>query len=102
MNTNRIQVGAGSKALAVCAVLIVADSGVAEPVAPRDVTTAVETWLSQVISDARADATIDYLEPYVVDGETRAYIAHLVGGGFCLAGADDRVLPVYLYSPRGK
>jgi hypothetical protein len=28
-----------------------------------------------------------------------AYVAHLAGGGFCLCGADDRLLPVYVYNP---
>jgi len=48
------------------------------------------------------DAVIDRMEPHQVKGETVAYIAHLSGGGFCLCGADDLVLPVYLYSPQGK
>jgi hypothetical protein len=67
----------------------------------RDVAAAVETWLQGVIADTRPDAAVEEMEPYVVDGETVAYIVHLVGGGFCLAGADDLVLPVYFYSPHG-
>jgi hypothetical protein len=39
--------------------------------------------------------------PYRAGGEVVAYIALLAGGGFCLAGADTAVLPVYFYSPRG-
>ena len=60
---------------------------------------AVETWVRQVTADARPDAVIERMEPYRVNGQTVAYIAHLLGGGFCLCGADDLVLPVYLYSP---
>jgi hypothetical protein len=41
------------------------------------------------------------MEPHQVDGRTVAYIAHLSGGGFCLCGADELVLPVYYYCPRG-
>ena len=44
---------------------------------------------------------IEKMEPHNVKGETVAYIAHLKGGGFCLCGADETVLPVYLYSPHG-
>jgi len=66
-----------------------------------DVRAAVETWVRQVPAQARPDAVIESMEPYAVDGETYAYIAHLAGGGFCLSGADDLVLPVYFYCPRG-
>ncbi len=65
----------------------------------RDATT---TWLRQVITDARPDANIDRLDPWLSDGEIVAYVAHLEGGGFCLCGADDLSLPVYLYAPQGQ
>ncbi len=67
----------------------------------HDVRSAVETWVRSVTADARADAFIADLEPHQLDGQTVGYIAHLSGGGFCLCGADDRLLPVYLYSPAG-
>ncbi len=73
----------------------------AEPMTELEVVAAVETWLQGVITDARADATVEFMEPHLVDGETVAYIVHLAGGGFCLSGADDLVLPVYFYSPDG-
>ncbi len=73
----------------------------AEPKTEQEVAAAVETWLQGVITDARADAAVERMEPYVVDGATVAYIVHLAGGGFCLSGADDLVLPVYFYSPEG-
>jgi len=66
-----------------------------------DVRAAVETWVRHVTAEARPEAVVERMEPYRVEGETVAYIAHLQGGGFCLAGADDLVLPVYLYSPHG-
>ena len=67
----------------------------------HEVRTAVETWVRYVTADARPDAFIEMMEPYKIQGKTVAYIAHLMGGGFCLCGADDLVLPVYLYSPKG-
>jgi hypothetical protein len=69
--------------------------------AETDVRAAVETWVRYVTAEARPDAVVERLEPYQLDGQTVAYVAHLEGGGFCLCGADDLVLPVYFYSPRG-
>ncbi|MBN1259697.1 MAG: C10 family peptidase [Anaerolineae bacterium] len=71
----------------------------AEPVPEPDVRAAVETWVRKVTAERRPDATVSRMEPYRVDGEIAAYIAHLAGGGFCLAGADTLALPVTLYSP---
>ena len=67
----------------------------------NQVRTAVETWVRYIAADARPEAVIARMEPYQADGTTVAYIAHIVGGGFCLCGADDSLLPVYLYSPAG-
>ena len=67
-----------------------------------DVRLAVTTWVRQVTADAKPDAVIEQIEPHVVDGQTVAYIAHLKGGGYCLCGCDDLVLPVYLYSPKDR
>ncbi|RLB68610.1 MAG: hypothetical protein DRH04_06655 [Deltaproteobacteria bacterium] len=65
-----------------------------------DVKVAVETWLGGFSADAGPDVKVARLEPYILDGEIMAYIAYLSNGGFCLCGADDLVLPVYLYNPR--
>jgi hypothetical protein len=54
-----------------------------------------------VSRDARPDAYVTHMEPHTVGDEIVAYIAHLNGGGYCLCGADDLVLPVYLYVPDG-
>ncbi len=86
---------------AVLCLLVAATPSSAEPMTELEVKAAVETWLRGVITDGRADATIEDMEPHEVDGETVAYIAHLKDGGFCLCGADDLVLPVYFYSPNG-
>jgi hypothetical protein len=67
-----------------------------------EVRSAVESWVRGVTTDARPDAFVVRMEPYEVDGEVLAYIAHLNGEGFCLCGADDQVLPVYWYAPRGE
>jgi hypothetical protein len=67
----------------------------------REVRSAVEIWVRYVTADARPDAVVERMEPYETDGEIVAYIAHLKGGGFCIAGADDLLLPVCLYSPDG-
>ncbi len=66
-----------------------------------EVGVAVQTWVRYVTADARPDAVIDRMEPYENDGRTVAFIAHFEGGGFCLCGADNLVLPVYFYNPNG-
>lgn len=78
-----------------------ADISRAERHSVDDIRAAVETWVRHVTADARPDAAIEEMEPYIVDGEIVGYIAHLAGGGFCLCGTDDLVLPVYLYNPKG-
>jgi hypothetical protein len=64
-----------------------------------EVQAAVETWVRSVAAEARPDAVVERLEPYPATGRPAAYIVHLAGGGYCLAGADDRLLPVTLYQP---
>ncbi len=66
-----------------------------------EVRAAVQTWVRHVTADAQPEAVIERMEAHQVDGETVGYIAHLMGGGFCLCGADDLVLPIYLYCPQG-
>lgn len=73
----------------------------ARELSESEVRPAVETWVRYVTADARPSAVVDRMEYHRVDGKTVAYIAHLWGGGFCLCGADDLVLPVYLYNPHG-
>jgi hypothetical protein len=67
----------------------------------NQVRAAVQTWVRSVPAQARPDAFIQRMEPFQTDGRTTAYIVRLTGGGFCLCGADDLVLPVYFYSPQG-
>ena len=85
----------------VVAVALLAAPLDAEEVAPQSVTAAVETWVRHVTADARPDAIVDRLEAYTVDGVTAAYITHLADGGYCICGADDRLIPVTLYSTQG-
>jgi photosystem II stability/assembly factor-like uncharacterized protein len=73
----------------------------ARPLTEAEVKPAVETWVRYVTTNAREDAVIDRMEPYEVSGKVVAYIAYLSDHGFCICGADDRMLPVYIYSPEG-
>lgn len=83
------------------ALLTLTQAASADEVQAENVLRAVETWVQQVTADARLDALVEDLEPWLVDGEIVAHIARLEGGGFCLCGADDLVLPVYVYVPNG-
>jgi len=67
----------------------------------HEVRVAVQTWVRYVTAEAKSDAVIERMQPYKIQAETIAYIAHLLGGGFCICGTDDQVLPVYLFSPKG-
>jgi len=73
----------------------------AEVIPEDEVRRAAETYARTVTVDARPDAYVTRMEPYMVGDDVVAYIAHLDGGGYCLCGADDLVLPVYLYAPEG-
>jgi hypothetical protein len=65
----------------------------------NEVRAAAQTWVRHVTADPRTNADIERMEPYFQDARLVGYIAHLKGGGFCLCGADDRLLPVYVYNP---
>lgn len=73
----------------------------AKEMTETEVRSAVQTWVRHVTADARPDAVVEKMEPFLVDGAIIAYIAHLADSGFCLCGANDLVLPVYFYSPQG-
>jgi hypothetical protein len=68
----------------------------------EQVRSAVETWVRYVTADARTDASVTRMQPYEEGGRVVGYIAHLSGGGFCLAGANELLLPIYLYVPAGE
>jgi hypothetical protein len=88
-------------ALIALAVTVMATPLQAEPRSVQDVAQAVETWLGAVISDARPDARVLDMAPHPAKGAPAAYVVQLADGGYCLAGADDLLLPVYLYVPAG-
>ncbi len=67
----------------------------------NDVKSAVKTWVQYKSADVRIDAVVEKIDPYIVNDEIIAYIAHLKGGSFCICGADKIMLPVYLYCPSG-
>ncbi|MBD3335248.1 MAG: hypothetical protein GF355_07000 [Candidatus Eisenbacteria bacterium] len=92
---------AGACGLLLLISMVLPGGAAAREMAPADVASAVETWVRGWTPDARTDAFVRDLEPYEVDGETRAYIAHLSQGGYCLCGANSLVLPVYFYAPEG-
>ena len=89
-------------ALGLLMLLLLAPVVFAKELDGLQVKTAVETWVRNVTADARPDAVVEKMEPFVVEGLVTAYVVHLAGGGYCLCGADDLVLPVYLYSPNGR
>ncbi|HWX19362.1 MAG TPA: C10 family peptidase [Candidatus Binatia bacterium] len=76
-------------------------SASAAPFHEAEVRKAVETWVHHVTAQRRPDAVIESVEPYVRNGVTAAYVIQFAKGGYCLAGADSVVLPVYWYCPQG-
>jgi hypothetical protein len=80
---------------------MVSETLVARPLNQEEIRAAVETWVRYVTADARPDATVDRMEPYVIDEDTILYVVHLSERGFCFTSADDIGLPAYLYSPYG-
>lgn len=83
-------------------ILLHSGSSLALPQSSQQVESAVETWLKHGLTDNRPDAQVRKLEPHYADGEIVAYIASLSGGGYCICGADDVLIPVYLYVPKGE
>ncbi len=67
----------------------------------EDVRAAVETWVRNTTVDARPDARVERIDAHRAQGRIVTYIAHLEDQGYCLCGADDVLLPVYFYCPRG-
>jgi len=100
-NTRHPIISCGGLLVAALTLPLVAPMALAEAVNDKAVRTAVQTWVRQVTADARPDATVARLDPHMADGTVVAYIAHLDGGGYCICGADTRLLPVYLYRPVG-
>ena len=80
--------------------ILSATSTSAAEIKSDDLVPAVETWVRQVTADARPTAEIVQIDPYIVDGQTVAYIVQL-DDGYCICGADDRLCPIYLYRPTG-
>ncbi|MDZ7262044.1 MAG: C10 family peptidase [candidate division KSB1 bacterium] len=101
MRQLKISKGRALAFLLILGLIFIPVSFQAKELGEQEVRAAVETWVRYVTADARPDAMIEKMEPYFVKGKPVAYIAHLSGGGFCLCGADDRVLPVYFYNPSG-
>lgn len=86
-------------ALAVTSLSGIAQAGAVEEATVRSV---VETWVRLHDVDGRPDATVERIEAHSKGELVVAYIAHLNDSGFCICGADDRILPIYMYSPGGR
>ncbi len=84
-------------ALALLISLLLPPAPQAAPRSEDEVRTATQTWVRTVTGDKRPDAVVEAMEPYLEGEQVVGYIVQLSHGGFCLAGADDLVLPVYLY-----
>jgi hypothetical protein len=88
--------------LALCLSHLAGPGGLsAAPIRQEQVVKVVETWVRHETADVRADAVVERIDPYRENGVTLAYAVHLENGGYCLAGADSLVLPVYFYCPKG-
>ncbi len=68
---------------------------------PEEVSAAAQTWVRLVTADARPDAVVESVEQYPERGDVLVYIVRLSGGGYCLCGPNDQLLPVSYYSPHG-
>ena len=88
------------KACLILSIFTLSNNVYAEKLSEAQVRNAVQTWVRIVTADAKSNALIEKMEPYTVNGEVFAYIAHINKGGFCICGADDLVLPVYIYNPK--
>ncbi len=66
---------------------------------PQKVASAAITWVRNITADKMPKASVDHIEPYVEGGDTLFYVIQLSPSGFCVCGAKDFALPVYLYSP---
>ena len=86
--------------LALLASMLTASVSLAGEIKTPDAIAAAETWVRFVTADARETAQVTRIDPHVVGGKTVAYIVQL-DDGYCICGADDRLLPVYLYNPTG-
>ncbi len=75
---------------------------VSAPLSETEVARATEIWLAQGELMPRMQVTVSRIIPYHIGDNTLAYVLELAGGGFCLSGADDLQLPVYLYVPDGQ
>lgn len=89
-----------SAALALLALAVLPAAGtLAAPLSATQVQAAVATWVSEVAPEGRPTVVVTGCDPYPAEGRPAAYVVQLAGGGYCLAGADDRLLPVAAYQP---
>jgi hypothetical protein len=75
------------------------DSSHAAAVSKSTATSVAETYARYGLAVSSPDVYAVGADPWVDNGDTIAYIVHMSNGGDCIAGADDRLLPVALYNP---
>ncbi|MBN1755279.1 C10 family peptidase, partial [bacterium] len=90
------------KSIIICILILSLSFAVAEKLPPQVIQAAVQTWVREVTADARPEAMVESMKPYVIAGDTVAYIAGLNDYGYCVTGVCDEMLPVYFYSPAGE
>lgn len=71
------------------------------PLTEGEVIQAAQIWLARGTLMPRPNARVSRAIPFRQNGEVRAWILELSGGGVCVSGADDLQLPVHLYRPTG-
>ena len=67
---------------------------------PDEVRIAAMNWINTLPVDSHPEIRMITLEAFIFENYTAAYIAHLDPVGFCICGADELALPVYLYNPK--
>jgi hypothetical protein len=102
MNKQYAQTARRWRLLIVASVLVASSAVQARPVSESDARAAAETWVRHVTAEARPDASAERVDAVKQNDQTVAYVVHFNGGGFCICGADDVLLPVYAYAPAGE
>ena len=78
------------------------DSSHAAAVSRNTATAVAETYARYGLAVSNPVVQAVSADPWLDNGDTVAYIVHMSNGGDCIAGADDRLLPVTLYNPDGR
>jgi hypothetical protein len=99
--TDRWLVRSGGPLACCIFLLFAATPGHSYQLSGTEVQKAVETWVNLTVDSGQARIAIEKMYPYMEENSIVAYVALLKNKGFCLCAADTRLLPVYLYNPKG-